>query len=75
MSALRTTVLEVEGMTCGSCLRHVDGALRRTPGVVSVEVDIREGTALVRHDAEAAGASELIDVLRAEGYPARTKFE
>lgn len=70
MTALRTTVLEVEGMTCGSCVRHVGAALRQSAGVQSVDVDLRERTVLVRHDADAAKVSDLIESLRVAGYPA-----
>ena len=37
----------VIGMTCGGCARHVDKALRATPGVTEVAVDVARGTATV----------------------------
>lgn len=70
MNPLQTTVFEIEGMTCGSCARHVDQALRGQAGVVSVAVDLRERTALVRHEPSGASVDELIEALRADGYPA-----
>ena len=37
----------VEGMTCGGCVRHVEKALRATPGVSEVRVDLARATATV----------------------------
>jgi copper chaperone len=65
------TVLDVEGMSCGSCVRHIDGALRALSNVSSVDVQLREGRVLVQHDRQSTGVPELIAALSAEGYPAR----
>ncbi len=75
MKTLQTTALDVEGMTCGSCARHVEGALRAVPGVVAVDVRLRERRALVRRDATAATTDELLDALAECGYPARLERE
>ena len=37
----------VQGMTCGGCARHVEKALRIVDGVVSVSIDVPNGTATV----------------------------
>ncbi len=34
------TVLPIGGMTCASCVAHVEGALRDVPGVVDVNVNL-----------------------------------
>jgi len=35
--------LQVEGMRCGSCVKHVTQALQPLPGVSRVEVDLPSG--------------------------------
>lgn len=75
MKSLHTTTLQVEGMTCGSCVRHVESALRALPGVHSVDVRLRESVALVRHDPTATPAAELSAALAVEGYPAEIEAE
>ncbi len=70
MSTNRETLLEVDGMSCGSCVRHVDKALRTIEGVAAVEVRLKEGRVLVRHD-EDAPLPRLVEALREAGYPAR----
>lgn len=70
MSKERETVLNVAGMTCMSCVRHVDRALREIPGVSEVEVRLSEGKVLVQHDAAEAPIEAMTDALREEGYEA-----
>ncbi|WP_026853451.1 heavy-metal-associated domain-containing protein [Geothrix fermentans] len=44
---MNTQTYRVTGMTCGGCVRHVDKAIRATPGVTDVAVDLASGTATV----------------------------
>ncbi|UNX54738.1 cation transporter [Georgenia sp. TF02-10] len=39
----RTTVLDVEGMTCGHCVQHVTTELTALPDVQDVAVDLHAG--------------------------------
>ncbi len=43
-------LLSVRGMSCASCVRHVEGALARAPGVTAVAVNLARGTARVRFE-------------------------
>ena len=70
MTTTRETLLQVDGMTCGSCVRHVNEALRRIDGVAAVDVRLAEGRVLVRHGEDAALA-QFVDALREAGYEAR----
>jgi copper ion binding protein len=60
--------LSVSGMTCASCVRHVDRALRDLAGVSAVTVRLREGKVAVRHDPTEAPVETLIEALREAGY-------
>lgn len=66
---MTTVELEVQGMTCGSCVKHVTKALQAVPGVTHVEVDLARGRARVDGDLQAGGAP-LIAALAGEDYPA-----
>ncbi len=68
MNEERETILNVTGMTCTSCVRHVDHALRELDGVSRVEVKLHEGKVLVQHDAAKVSIEAMIDALREEGY-------
>lgn len=67
MSEQRETVLKVEGMTCGGCVRHVDHALRALDGVEVVEVRLDDGQVRVRHNATSS-VDAMIEALRDAGY-------
>ncbi len=66
---MSTLELNVEGMTCGSCVKHVKKALEAVPGVAHVEVDLASGRAHVDGDLQAGGGL-LIAALAKEDYKA-----
>lgn len=66
---MTTTQLSVSGMTCGACVRHVEGALRAIPGVAKVEVNLAEQRAVIEHDGTASNAV-LCDAVADAGYDA-----
>jgi copper chaperone len=66
------TQLNVQGMTCPSCVRHVRTALSEVDGVTSVDVRLREARVLVEHDPMMAPASKLVAALREAGYESST---
>jgi copper chaperone CopZ len=62
----------IGGMTCGSCVRHVENALKRVPGVESVSVDLATKSASVK--AISGLKSELlIKTVESLGYDAHLK--
>jgi copper chaperone len=63
------TLLQVEGMTCPSCVRHIDNALREIDGVSKVDVRLREGQVVVTH--EGAATETLVEAVREAGYDAK----
>jgi copper chaperone len=67
MSTPNETILAVKGMSCPSCVRHIDEALKELDGVSGVEVKLREGKVLVRHDSNSPVAS-LVNALKEAGY-------
>ena len=65
---MNTIELTVQGMTCGSCVKHVSAALKQLGAVSSVEVDLAAG--LVRVTGSAP-VEALITALDDAGYPAQ----
>ncbi len=47
-----TTIYNVQGMTCGHCVRSVTEEITEVDGVSSVEVDLEKGTAVVTGEAD-----------------------
>lgn len=64
------SLIRVTGMTCGSCVRHVGGALRKLQGVEDVDVRLEAGEVLVGYDARAVSLPALVAAIEEEGYVA-----
>ncbi|RZS67719.1 Cu+-exporting ATPase [Agromyces ramosus] len=65
----RTIDLDIEGMTCASCVARVERRLERLDGV-HAEVNLATERARVRFT-PSVGVDELLDAVRAAGYAAR----
>ncbi len=66
--ALRTISLPIWGMSCLSCARKIEEALRRCPGVAGADVDFVPRQATVRFDPRKGGLGEFKAAVEAAGY-------
>ncbi|MBA3501173.1 MAG: cation transporter [Myxococcota bacterium] len=67
------TILEVQGMSCPSCISHINAALTELDGVGKVDVKLRDGLVIVEHDATQAPVTQLISTLDDEGFAAKQR--
>ena len=65
---MKTVELQVQGMSCGSCVKHVTEALRPLEGVSDVTVDLQAGRVKVSGDSHTPA---LLAALQDAGYPAQ----
>ena len=73
MTNKKETILSVEGMTCSSCIRHVESALRVLEGIENVEVKLKDGKVRVEHDPSRSTIDEMIRALGEAGYGSRAE--
>ncbi|WP_175778672.1 heavy metal translocating P-type ATPase [Burkholderia anthina] len=64
-----TTELDIDGMTCGSCVARVEKALAKVPGVTRASVNLATERASVEA-ASGVSASLLVDAVTQAGYGA-----
>ncbi|MCX4246430.1 heavy metal translocating P-type ATPase [Paraliomyxa miuraensis] len=64
------TTLEVRGMTCNNCVKHVSRALQGLSGVSQVQVDLASGQARVQHEAGAVSVTQMVAAVQDAGYEA-----
>jgi Cu+-exporting ATPase len=64
--------LLISGMTCASCVRRVERALNRTPGVTEASVNLATEHAQVTYDPASASLADLIRSVERAGYGAST---
>ena len=62
------SILKINGMTCASCVSHVEAALRGVPGVAGAGVNLAMGNATIDYLPGVAGAVELRRAVEAAGY-------
>lgn len=65
---MEKTVLQVDGMSCGHCVKAVEDAVKALDGVDSVEVSLENKTATVAYDAAKATVEQMKEAIEDEGY-------
>jgi len=65
---MQTELLNVAGMTCGSCTAKVTQALRATAGVGDAKVSLSAGEATVQYDERLTSPDKLKSAVKDAGY-------
>lgn len=73
--ATAQTTLQISGMTCASCVAHVEGALRELEGVLQATVHLGLGLARVEYIPGLVTPAQMIRAVQAVGYEARVQEE
>lgn len=60
--------LNIEGMSCASCVSRVEKELARVPGVKTVQVNLATGDAEIRFDETQCSLSDMEKAVRSAGY-------
>jgi len=71
MAVMQLTV-PIEGMTCASCVNHVERALRKVAGVDDASVNLATERASVTFDPKEATLTDLVRAVRGAGYDVPT---
>ena len=65
---MKTELLQVNGMTCGGCVRTVERVLSALPGMSSVSVSLARNSVEVQYDETALNPNALRAALQSAGY-------
>lgn len=66
--------LEIEGMSCGSCVGRVEKALNKVHGVLQVSVNLANETATIQSISGLVSANELSQAVEQAGYSVKKKL-
>ena len=66
--SLKQIVLPIEGMTCASCVAHVEGGLNEVSGVTKANVNLANERATVQFDPEKTSVPVMVAAVRDVGY-------
>lgn len=58
----------VQGMSCGSCVRHIAAALAGIPGVKTVDVNLAAGEVSVSFNPQTTAPAVIAESIRKSGY-------
>ena len=67
---MKEIVLQVKGMMCEHCKKHVENALTKIPGVTRVEVSLKENSAKI-YSTQELNRNDLINAVKDAGYEAK----
>ena len=67
---MKTTRLDIRGMSCSHCVNAVTTALQNRPGVRAATVHLQEGAAEVEFDETRVSPEQLVEAVEEEGYEA-----
>lgn len=75
----QSVTLDIDGMTCGACIKDVKASLAKVPGVSAVEIvvgtkwvffsDYADARAIVTYEPEKAGVESLVKAVEATSNP------
>lgn len=68
---MTSTILEIDGMTCGGCVASVTRVLSGLPGVTRAEVSLEKAQAVVEHDPTTAPVPTLRSAVEDAGFTVR----
>lgn len=68
--AVHVTTLQIAGMSCDACVRHVTTSLSALEGVIHAQVDLKINQAIVEHLPAYADAAALVAAIHGAGYTA-----
>ena len=65
------TKFDIQGMTCSSCLSHVERAVKKLQGIQSVNVNLLSNNMIVEYDEKIINNQNIIKAVVDAGYGAR----
>ncbi|WP_270412651.1 heavy metal translocating P-type ATPase [Ligilactobacillus ruminis] len=70
---MRKETYDVTGMTCSSCVRHVEKAVEKQPGVKKVTVNLLKNSMIVDYDENKLNQAEIESAVSDAGYGANLR--
>ncbi|WP_043929893.1 copper chaperone CopZ [Bacillus sp. EB01] len=65
---MEKTLLNVEGMSCGHCVKAVEGSVGKLDGVERVLVDLSAKTVAVEYNNDSVSLDKIKETIEDQGY-------
>lgn len=66
----KTTVINIQGMTCNSCVQSIEGVISQRPGVTSIHVSLGDSTGTVEYDPSVTSPENIRAAIEDMGFDA-----
>lgn len=66
---MKTIRIQLETLTCPSCIAKIEGVLNKQTGVDGAQVMFHSSKVKVRYDQEQTNPKELSEIIEKLGYP------
>ncbi|CAG8707013.1 10192_t:CDS:1, partial [Acaulospora morrowiae] len=70
LEKIKTSQIQVCGMTCASCVNNIESHLRAVPGMVSIKVSLLSERATVEHDPDVLDEHQITEMINGIGFKA-----
>jgi P-type Cu+ transporter len=70
---MEKTIIVIEGMSCASCARGLEGALKETEGVQEASVNFAAGKAYITYDPEKLSMEKILQRISEAGYEGKAE--
>ncbi|XP_074651916.1 copper-transporting ATPase 1-like [Tubulanus polymorphus] len=65
-----TVEISIHGMTCSSCVHHIESTLMKKPGIISASVALATSKGRFVYDSELTGPRDIIEIITGLGFDA-----
>ncbi|OMP68383.1 copper chaperone CopZ [Domibacillus epiphyticus] len=65
---MEQTTLQVQGMSCGHCVKAIEGSVGKLEGVHSVQVDLQANKVDVEYDTNQVSIEKIKETIDDQGY-------
>ncbi|PWW17539.1 copper chaperone [Cytobacillus oceanisediminis] len=65
---MENVTLKVSGMSCGHCVKAVEGSVGKLNGVEKVSVDLDNGQVQVQYDSSTVSLEQIKETIDDQGY-------
>ncbi|SFB11960.1 MULTISPECIES: copper chaperone CopZ [unclassified Bacillus (in: firmicutes)] len=65
---MENVTLHVKGMSCGHCVKAVEGSVGKLDGIQKVEVDLGAGTVAIQYNRAVVSLEAIKETIDDQGY-------
>lgn len=69
LEKLKTLKLQLETLTCPSCISKIEGVLKKEPGVKTAKVFFNSSKVKIEYNEDEVSSKQLEELIERVGYP------